>query len=443
MKRTLITAVIFAFSGAAYCAGFETLAVSASGLKNMTAVDAGVAPVPMLEPVVVPEAPSGHGPFIFNPAVNERIAAKLDIPVFFALPESAYLQPPGELDGMDGLWAFRHPGAAKAAAPVGLRVYLTRHENVAARLAAGGLVQTGDVILTFRPEWGFQGPYPNIQMGISHAGLAVVKDGVVTNVDNPLTDEYLGTLSGKHYRTSSALHIIRPRGMGAVQKENLMKWAERFTGPAAEIYPAQLSFNRDYFSPKYTPDLKFIRTVARIALGQDKASRIDLYCAEFVWALLALKDCDPGQPEVFAQEGVPACVKPVFAPLPIIGNYFIAPRLPSARLGLSDGPLAVIDSMGLPENDRGRAIHEVFERKRRLSPGHAAAAESLAPFYRRLEGYYTGIHDGAPQSLQIMDAFNSSVKPNYSPASYLINALLPADSEERSMDVVGTVVFSD
>lgn len=386
---------------------------------------------------------SSKGPFVFDPVANKQIAAKLAIPVFYALPESAYAQTTDEAGSIDGMWEFRHPASAAAAAPVGLRVYLTPHNNAAARLAASGLVQTGDVILTFRPEWGFQGPYPNIQMGISHAGLALVENGVVSNIDNPLTEEYLGNMTGKHYKDASALHIIRPRNLSGDQKENLLGWAQKIIKLAPAIYPSQLAFNRDYFSPKYTVDMKFVKTVAQIALQQDKTARIALFCSEFVWALLSLKDCDPGRPEVFAQEGIPACIKPVFMPLPMIGDYFLHPRSPAARLGLSDGPLAVINSMGLPENEKKRLIHEVFARRRQMSPGHAAVAESLAPYYMQLEGYYDGIQDGAPKALQIMNAFNGSVKPNYSPTSYLINALLPNESEERQMDVVGTVVFSD
>ncbi|MEI7528278.1 MAG: hypothetical protein WCK76_04980 [Elusimicrobiota bacterium] len=396
-----------------------------------------------VETPAVPEPPVPQSPFVFDPVVNQRLAEKLGIPVFFALPDSAYAGTSGGIAPMGGLLDFRHPAAAGAPSPVGLRVYLTPRDKAAERLGASGLVQTGDILLTFRPEWGFEGPYPNIQMGISHAGLAFVENGVVSNIDNPLSREYIGSLDAKHYNEAAALHIIRPRDLSAQQKENLLGWAKKLTAAAPDIYPAQLSFNQDYFKPKYTPDLKFVAALARIALRQDKAAKLDLYCSEFVWAVLALRNCDPADAAAFAGEGTPACVKPVFNPLPMLGDYFLDPKAPAARLGLSDGPLAVIDSMGLPEAQKQVFIGQVFEKKRVLSPGHAAVAASLAPFFMKMEGYYSGIQTRDPKALAIRDSFNGNVKPNYSPTSYLINALLPAGNEERKMDAVATVVFLD
>jgi hypothetical protein len=359
------------------------------------------------------------------------------------LPESAYAQTADAISPMPGLWEFHLPGYTEP----GLRVYLTPHKNAADRLAASGFVQTGDIILTFRPEWGFKGPYPNIQMGISHTGLAFVENGVMTNVDSPLTDEYLGAISSKHYKEASALHIIRPRNLSARQKENLAGWMIRLSSHAAEIYPSHLWFNKDYTSPKYTAGLGFVKTLAQIALRQDPTAAVDLYCSEFAWALLSLRNCDPAQPEVFAREGTPACINPIFIPLPMIGSYFLNPQPASPRLGLADGPLAVINSMtGLTEDQKKVLLGTVFESKEGtapMSPGHAAAAEAFSPYYLRLKDYYSGIQEGAPEALQIMNTFNNAIKPNYSPTSYLINTLLPEDSAERRMDVVGTVLFTD
>lgn len=437
MKSILARVLAVLFFVAPAIARAQAVSLADKFFSGDRAAAAGADPAPVPEPAV----PSG--PFVFDPVVNAKLAAKLNIPVFYALPESAYLPRLGEITPTDGLWEFRHPGAPGAANPAILRVYLTPHENVAQRLAASGLIQTGDVLLTFRPEWGFQGAYPNIQMGISHAGMALVENGVVSNIDNPLTREYIGNLAAKHYKEIAALHIIRPRDMNAAQKANLLGWARKLLNLAPSIYPSQLSFNQDYFSPKYTANLKFVKTVARIALQQDKNAKASLYCSELIWALLSLRNCDPAQPGVFAQEGTPACIKPVFAPLPMLGDVFSNSKSPLARLGLSDGPLAVISSLGLPEEDKKQLLRQVFERRRALSPGHAAVAESLAPFFMKLEGYYTGIQAQEPAALQIMNSFNASVKPNYSPTSYLIDTLLPADSGERKMDVVGTIVFSD
>ncbi|MDD2805371.1 MAG: hypothetical protein PHV33_07430 [Elusimicrobiales bacterium] len=420
-------------SGGARAADFEAL----NRLTPSNLAAAAVVP-----PLPDPPAPVNET-FVYDPDSNNLLAEKLDIPVFFALPESAYSpESPAALSG-GGFWPFIHPDAANAATPVGLRVYLTPHAGVGARLAASGLVQTGDILLTFRPEWGFQGPYPNIQMGISHAGIAYVEGGYVRNLDNPLSAEYLGRMDARHYMETPALHIIRPRGLSAAQKANLAGWMKMFVSQAPAIYPEQISFNKDYFSPKYTPDLKFVRTAARIALRLDRSSGLDMYCSEFVWAVLALRDCDPARAEEFGREGTPACVKPVFDPLPMVGNYFLDPKAAGGRLGLSDGPLAVISSMGLPEAEKKRVIGEVFKTRRPMSPGHVAAAASIAPYFTRLEDYYSGAQSNSPAAQSIMEAFNAKVKPNYSPTSYLVNALLPTGAVGRRMDVVATVVFSD
>ena len=386
------------------------------------------------------------GPFVFDPEVNARIAEKLDIPVFYTFPDSAY-SPDLELAGsLDGLYDFRHPGSAAAAKSTGLHVYATRRQGVAARLAASGLVRTGDIILTFRPEWGFRGPYPNVQMGVSHAGLAFVEKGLMQTLDNPMTEEYLGPMISAHYQEARALHIIRPRGLTAGQRANLLGWAQKMYRHAAEIYPAQLSFNLNYFEPKYSSDPGFAKTLGLIALRSDKTAKLDLYCSEFVWAMLSLKGCDPALPEEFSSPGVPACLKAPFIPLQMTGDYFSGPGAPGARLGLADGPLAVIAALGLPEEEKQRLIHQVFQVERpltALSPGHRAVAERMAPYFSQLETYYAGIEAGTPEALQTANSFNGGVKANYSPASYILNALLPSDSGERKLDIVATVLFTE
>jgi len=386
-------------------------------------------------------------PFTSDPAASKQLADKLDVPVFYFMPESAYAGTADGITAADGLFDFRYPASDGAELPVSLRVYLTPHANAAKRLAAGGFIQTGDIILTFRPEWGFRGPYPNIQMGISHAAIAYVEDGIARTVENPLTDEYIGDLTSKHYKDAAALHVIRPRNLSKEQKDNILGWTKRLAGLAGKIYPAQLSFNQDYFAPKYSNgDMGFVKTLGQIALQTDKNAKVSLFCSELVWALLSLKDCDPADANAFTGDSVPACVKPEFAPMQMTGDYFPAPKAPSARLGLSDGPLAVIEGLGLPDEQKQKLIKQVFETSRPLtsmSPGHRAIAEKMAPYFLQLEGYYAGISSGTPAAVAISAQFNKGVKANYSPTSYIINTLLPADSREREMDFVGTVVFSD
>ena len=128
---------------------------------------------------------------------------------------------------------------------------MAQRSGLAKRLAQSGLVQTGDILLSFRPEWGGAGAYPNIQLGISHTGVAYVKDGIVHNIDNPLSEEYLGKgyradLTSEHYSTLNYIHIIRPRGLTDQEKANIVKWATRLNTLAPKVYPSQLAFNQNY-----------------------------------------------------------------------------------------------------------------------------------------------------------------------------------------------------
>src|SRR4029453_72507 len=149
---------------------------------------------------------------------------------------------------------FKPPEAAGAEGDVGLRLVVAKRAGLAKRLAKSGLVQTGDILLTFRSEWGGGGAYPNIQMGISHTGLAFGKDGTVYNIDNPLDAEYIGRdyksqLTSSHYTTLNFIHVIRPRNLSDSDKANIIAWATRLTGSAKKVYPTQISFNQNYNDP--------------------------------------------------------------------------------------------------------------------------------------------------------------------------------------------------
>jgi hypothetical protein len=97
--------------------------------------------------------------FTYDPKVNQEIARRLNIPVYFALPASARAALPRDIDTADRLIDFRHPDALEAKAKVGLRLVVSRRPGLAGRLARSGLVQTGDLLLTFRPA-GAQGRCP-------------------------------------------------------------------------------------------------------------------------------------------------------------------------------------------------------------------------------------------------------------------------------------------
>ena len=194
--------------------------------------------------------------FVVDEKANAEIAKKLKIPVYFAVPASARAPLPSTIDLPDRMIDFKHPDAKGAEGDVGLRVVVTKRAGMAQRLGKSGLIQTGDILLTVRPEWGGSGPYPNVQMGISHTGLAYVKNGVVYNIDNPMDQEYLGPgyraqLNSSHYNTLNMLHVIRPRYLTDEQKKALWTWFHDQTNVDKQACVAQ------YISyPGPSPDLE-------------------------------------------------------------------------------------------------------------------------------------------------------------------------------------------
>ena len=367
-----------------------------------------------------------------------------DFPVFFALPASAMLPNnygltkylPGEIT--KGKYHPSNPPYFQAA-----RV---SHAGAAKKLAASGMVQTGDVILTLRPEWAYRGAYPDMMMGISHAGFAFVENGQVYNLDNPITSFYIGNFSGKHYTDAKTLHIVRPRNLTEKQKKNLLNWAKRIYANANRFFggyeplPGRISFNHQYAEPSYVNAPNFPATLGRIALGDKDNAGLSVFCSEFVWAMLALKNCDPEKDaKQFISDTPPYCVKPPFSPLPLMGDYF--ENRESGQLGFGDGALAVIDAISLPEKERAAMIHQVFEKARPRDTDSDSYYEEGA-VYDAIETYYSGIAAKTPEALKLKKEYNAFALPNYSPAAFLVNTLLP-DGKRRLFDVVGTVVFDD
>jgi hypothetical protein len=394
--------------------------------------------------------------FSFSEKANDRLAKKLNIPIYFTVPKSTWapLKPP--FNTTDVLLDFVHPDAIKSGSDAGLRLIVTPRSGMAARLAKSGIIETGDILLTFRAEWGGAGAYPNIQMGISHTGLAYIKDGKVRNLDNPLNEEYLGRgmsadLTSEHYRTLSLIHVIRPRDLSEQERKNIAAWAARINATAKKIYPSQIKFNDDYNAPKFKDgrSLDFVKRLGQIALGQSPAGTLDMYCSEFVWSVLALKDCDPATTgDAFKGTRVPACVKAPMKPLSAAGNA-VSNEGRSSFVGLADGPLTVIDKLKIPAADRNRLLQSVFvenpDALKKMSEGHRKVAETMQPKFETLQDYYLGVSGGnVVQRLRaklIRSAFNRAVPENYSPTSFLLNTLLPPDNVNRTMDYVATIVI--
>ncbi|WP_072370168.1 hypothetical protein [Hyphomicrobium sp. NDB2Meth4] len=394
--------------------------------------------------------------FTYNEKTNADLAKKLNIPVYFAVPKSAWAPLPKSFNTSDKLVEFKHPDGVNAKGDVGLRLIVAKRSGLAARLGKSGLVQTGDILLTFRTEWGGAGAYPNIQMGISHTGFGYVdKGGTLRNLDNPLDGEYVGRgdLTSEHYRTLNFLHIIRPRDLTDTQKANLLAWATRLNASAGKVYPSQISFNQDYNAPKYKPgsNLDFVKQFGQIALGQGHSGKpLDMYCSEFVFALLSLRDCDPAKDgEAFKGSRVPACIKMPMQPMKATGNV-LPTHGRSTYSGLADGPMLVIDQMDLSDEARKPLLESIFVENpagmSKMSVGHRKVAEEMQPRFERLKSYYVGMTGRMWQNWRarlIGTGFNwAGIAENYSPTSYLINTLLPENNNRRTMDYVATVVIN-
>lgn len=376
--------------------------------------------------------------------VSKMMDAKFKLPIFFTLPDSARAKLPDDIKTTDTLVDYRHPKNNKA----GLRLVVTKRSGWPDRLAKSGIIQTGDILLTFRPEWGGGGAYPNVQMGISHTGVAYVKDGKLYNIDNPMDNLHIGFTS-EQYGTAKMLHIIRPRGLTDKQRANIVFWGSKLRDGRDAIYPKQIKFNDDYNAPHYADDKSggFVRDLGQAAMGQSLPNKpLGMYCSEFAWSLLSLRNCDPSSASGFGGSKVPSCISQPMKPMRATGD-FINKRSKSSYTGLVDGPLMVIDSLGLPQTERESMLKTVFEvtnTKTNMSEGHMTVAKAMQDNVPKLEKYY--IDAGKPlwSSLRgrtIAFGLRRQIPDNYSPTSYLINTTLPADNANRTMDYVATIVF--
>lgn len=375
---------------------------------------------------------------------NREILAKLEIPIFYAFPETSFA-PLKDLKAP--LINFKHPDSTHAPVKLGLRIFPTPGGgDLSEALAKSGLIQTGDILLSFRPEWGGGGPYPNIQMGISHAGVVYISNGVVKNIDMPLNADYLGQLNSHHYKETQALHVIRPRGLTEQQRSNIRGWAERLVSQAPVIYPKNISFNQDYTSPNYQAGkpLTFVQQLGQLALGKTDNISLKMYCSEFAWSLLSLRDCDPQHDgEAFGKDAVPACITPIFNPLHMVGNVIDSSDAAAATPGLTDGPLLTINALHLGKEERDRLLATVFvsdpAKNAKMSTGHRKVADMMATTFGELKGEYLGVYYDRKKANEIREFFNGKMKDNYSPTSYLILALVPEKNPYRRMDYVGTI----
>ena len=179
--------------------------------------------------------------FTFDEKVNAEMARRLKIPVYFAVPASARGALPKSIDTTDRLIDFKHPDGKGAQGDVGLRLVVAKRGGFAQRLARSGLMQTGDLLLSFRSEWGGAGAYPNVQMGISHTGVAYLKDGVLHNIDNPLNGEYLGPASRRAQQRALPYAEFHPRHPPAQSHRRRARQHRRLGDAAHHQRQARLS----------------------------------------------------------------------------------------------------------------------------------------------------------------------------------------------------------
>ena len=333
---------------------------------------------------------------------------------------------------------------------------VAKRAGFAQRLGKSGLMQTGDLLLTFRSEWGGAGAYPNVQMGISHTGVAYVKDGVLHNIDNPLNEEYLGPgnrgeLNGEHYRTLQFIHVIRPRNLTDAERANIVAWATRLTTSAKRVYPKELSFNQDYNAPKY--QVGQARRV-RQAAGPDRARPGPARQRRHV--LLGVRLVAAGAQGLRSRQ-VRRRIQEVRRP--VVRQADHGAHEGDRRLHHAPWPLVVRGprrrpaaggrlARSFPTPSATSCCTRCSSRTRPAWPRCRSVTgrwrSSISPTSRKLEKYYLGVNGKWGPTLQarlISSGFRSGIPQNYSPTSYLINTLLPANNIYRTMDYIATIVI--
>ena len=391
----------------------------------------------------------------------------LDIPMYFAVSKDALSGAlPREKYPYPTVWnTVRDEGFS---GDVGLRMIVVNGTSAkvkgdaAGRLARAGVLQEGDIVLSFRPNLADTMAYPHIQMGSTHAGL-IVSEGTGTtktalNIDSPLNKEYnldksdprkWSRLSAPHYAGegsdplgTEALHVIRPRNFSATQKAQLLTWFGKIRPNVAAIYE-QVPFNPDYLAPSYATGQRTLKqnvtALGKILLRTDTTTKIGMYCSELSWHLLALANCSEAQINA-AREGEGAsCVQEPFTPMPILGT--------AEGPGLADGPL--LNLQRASADKRGALLETIFPatpNAARLSQGHrdvSAFLDANGMMTASKQYYGATISGQAAAAGQLSAGVNAGAPANYSPTAFLVNSMLAKTDPNRKFDYVATLVFAN
>jgi hypothetical protein len=393
--------------------------------------------------------------------ISKSATRLFDTPFYLSVPLHAWLEdqrlkPGSSLPSGDPI--IRLPANDLDSNEVALRL-LVMHDNentrrtAAKKLFEAGLLKDGDVVLTFHPGWANTMPYPHIQMGISHTGTIFTKDDKAFNIDMPLDEEFnghnlTGQLNSSHYLHTETIHVVRPHSFSDEQKANLRLWVQRLRSNYGKIRnEALLPFNSDYLSPRYaafgiTP-LDSVVRFGNVIQGRDESSpRMAMYCSEFAWHLLTLSN----QPPLNNQSPQKAALNMIFKPKSFVRN--------GTTTGLAEGPLLVLQAAAnhLTASQKNELIDRLFTvgDAASLSSGHRDVARSVQPQMAALKPYYTMIlaanQDGSIDSSDDISAvaaqLNATMRPNFSPTSFLVNTFLQKDDSERSFDYLYTLTFT-
>lgn len=404
---------------------------------------------------------------------QSRTSADKSVPIVFPYREARRLRPSNEP---------KHD--------LGLRMLLVRSDEnrkeTSRRLAESGMFETGDIVLSFRPEWYGTLKYSHIQLGISHAGIFYFEKGpdnkrYLKNLDMPLDTQHVGEgyLNSKHYQETPYLHVVRAKNLTEKQKGNLNSWLQLLAKIGPKAYTeSKIRFNTDYTAPKYRENspMKFVGDLGRIALQIPNTAMLTNYCSEFAWSVLSLRDCDPRDPNVvadFKKNDQPQCIQKIFQPMDMAGSITAANDLrdPNLTVGLIDGiPLLMqhrlteitdkkLRNERLKRLTREGVFNSASDNPKKISSGHIAAEEALlkaAPnLYEALLYYFNLLTDVLTDDLtddmkskdtqeQIQDLrnnFNQSL-PNYSPTAFMVHALLPQEAAIKRFDYIATIVYA-
>ena len=328
---------------------------------------------------------------------------------------------------------------------IGLDARKLARREMAAKLARAGVLQDGDIVLTFRPELAGTMAYPHIQMGTTHAGLVYTDGGVAFNIDSPLDSQYVGQFDTSHYAGNGgddagtdALHIVRPR-ISDARRVQLREWVGDLKSGLARINGArqQIKFQSDYLVPSYVSaqmtTRQTVTTLGKIILEVDTTTKLPMYCSEFAWHMLALSSCTDAEIRNAPAAGA-SCVDEVFAPMPLVAKS-------TDETGMAEGPL--VSLMATPAAGREALIAKVFAtgNATRLSSGHRAVSEQVAPLMGPLSQFYAAraqgvsVEDTAP----VAEMLSANMANNYSPTTFLVQAM--GDTSKRATDYVATVTF--